>query len=1016
MRKRAVVRRFIGASAVMIATGAAVAAVVGTALAGWAGWAFFALVCLLVLTWAWASFTPNSPLFGKVLTGRGTHDRVLALTFDDGPSSEWTPRVLDALRASGARATFFVLGRHAEQHPELIRRISEEGHEIASHGYDHALLTFASQADVERQLERTEASLATALGRQLHPLMFRAPHGFRNPFVARVTSRRGYEMVGWTKGVWDTAKPGAEAIVRRTIGGFKPGGILLLHDADGSGEGDDRSQTVEAVPEIVERAHAAGYELVTVSELAIRAPAKRTAPWRIVAGLALFGVLLELALRSVNISTVTAVDVAWWWVIASLGLNLLSILLKAVVWKIALDTIPGKPRFLYAHVVPALFIGFLLNTLLPARIGEIARVAVLQRRLKLVGTDVPTATLAGSVVAEQIVLAIALVVIMALQLPFVNVPARFEHMILAFGGVIIVVLLAVIGLEMFSRRSRRRVRSDLAFARGQQALAMLHPIARGMQRGQTVLRRPRTAAGALAAGLASWAAQIAGIYAALACGRHPAVDRHGRARLPRLHARPAVPVLAGQRRALPGRGRAGARAGLSRRLPARDRVRGRPAGDRGLARRRPRASGSCRARVCPWRRSAASAATTERVKIRSDRQARVDTSAFPGAHVPPRGGDTGTYRSRYAQRWAGSPRFGCAQSQRRSHSRWRCWPLPALPADAARRPPGPKQAAPAARSVVRTAQVAFRWHKAKRAKGYDLRIARDRRFTSQMQTVHVRAAERTPAARSRTLVLEGPLDGQGQLALVEHHAGRRAPARATHTRPRARPRCGSRRSRADSVTVMFGASRDDGYVARYELLAGEQGDRPRERRAADRAEPALRHALHAARACRRRSRPCLRAVARRTHPHAALHRHDRARRTRQRARDHGRGHERRARLGRRSRSRRHRQALRRVPQRRAARPAQHHRVPGLAPGARHELRLHGRGNRRRRPPVRRERARPHDPGAAARDGPGLRLHAGDHGSELRGPAAALHADRRRLADLLPPGPRPRHPRPGRRRS
>jgi len=515
MRKRAVVRRFIGASAVMIATGAAVAAVVGTALAGWAGWAFFALVCLLVLTWAWASFTPNSPLFGKVLTGRGTHDRVLALTFDDGPSSEWTPRVLDALRASGARATFFVLGRHAEQHPELIRRMSEEGHEIASHGYDHALLTFASQADVERQLERTEASLASALGRQLHPLMFRAPHGFRNPFVARVTSRRGYEMVGWTKGVWDTAKPGAEAIVRRTIGGFKPGGILLLHDADGSGEGDDRSQTVEAVPEIVERAHAAGYELVTVSELAIRAPAKRTAPWRIVAGLALFGVLLELALRSVNVSTVTAVDVAWWWVIASLGLNLLSILLKAVVWKIALDTIPGKPRFLYAHVVPALFIGFLLNTLLPARIGEIARVAVLQRRLKLVGTDVPTATLAGSVVAEQIVLAIALVVIMALQLPFVNVPARFEHMILAFGGVIIVVLLAVIGLEMFSRRSRRRVRSDLAFARGQQALAMLHPIARGMQRGQTVLRRPRTAAGALAAGLASWAAQIAGIYAAL---------------------------------------------------------------------------------------------------------------------------------------------------------------------------------------------------------------------------------------------------------------------------------------------------------------------------------------------------------------------------------------------------------------------------------------------------------------------------------------------------------------------
>jgi uncharacterized membrane protein YbhN (UPF0104 family) len=322
--------------------------------------------------------------------------------------------------------------------------------------------------------------------------------------------------VGWTKGVWDTAKPGVEVIVRRTSGGFRPGGILLLHDADGSGAGDDRRQTAEAVPEIVERAHAAGYELVTVSDLATRAPARRTARWRIVAGLVLFAVLLELALRSVNISAVTAVNVGWWWVLAALGLNLVSILLKAVVWKAALDTIPHRPRFHYAHVVPALFVGFLLNTLLPARLGEIGRVAVLRRRLKLVGTEVPTATLAGSLVAEQIVLAIALVAIMLLQLPFVNVPERFRNMILAFGGVVIVVLLAVIALEAFSRRSRRSVRPDLAFTRGQQALAMLHPIARGMQQGQTVLRRPRTAAWALAAGLASWAAQIAGIYAALA--------------------------------------------------------------------------------------------------------------------------------------------------------------------------------------------------------------------------------------------------------------------------------------------------------------------------------------------------------------------------------------------------------------------------------------------------------------------------------------------------------------------
>jgi peptidoglycan/xylan/chitin deacetylase (PgdA/CDA1 family)/uncharacterized membrane protein YbhN (UPF0104 family) len=528
MKKLAVVRRFVGASAVVIAAGGAMALVVGSALVGWAGWALFGMVCLLVLLWAYASFTPNSPLFGRVVTGRGTNDRVLALTFDDGPSPEWTPPVLDALRDGGARATFFVLGRHVEAHPELVRRISDEGHEIASHGYDHALLTFASRADVERQLDRTEQSLANALGETPKARLFRAPHGFRNPSVSRVTSRRGYEVVGWTKGVWDTAKPGVEAIVRRTIGGFRPGGILLLHDADGSGAGDDRSQTAEAVPEIVERAHAAGYELVTVSELAVRAPAKRTATWRIIAGLVLFGVLLELALRTVDIRTVSAVDITWTWVFAALALNLLSIVLKAAVWKAALDTIPNHPRFLYAQVIPALFVGFLLNTLLPARLGEIGRVSVLRRRLRMSGIEIPNATLAGSVVAEQIVLAIALVMIMVLQLPFVNIPARFEHMILAFGGVVIVVLLAVIGLEAFSRRNRGSARVDLAAARGHQAIALLYGIARGLHQGQTVLRRPRTASVALVAGLASWAAQIGGIYAALAAADiHPTIGRAG---------------------------------------------------------------------------------------------------------------------------------------------------------------------------------------------------------------------------------------------------------------------------------------------------------------------------------------------------------------------------------------------------------------------------------------------------------------------------------------------------------
>ena len=172
---------------------------------------------------------------------------------------------------------------------------------------------------------------------------------------------------------------------------------------------------------------------------------------------------------------------------------------------------------------------------------------------------------------------------------------------------------------------------------------MLHPIARGMQQGQTVLRRPRTAAFALLAGLASWAAQIGGIYAALAAADiHPTLGMAG-PRLPRLDARAALPLLARQRRPLPGRRRPGARAGLSDRLPARARVRRRAAGDRGLPRRRPRLLSSSRARASRWPRCAACAATTRATPTRHNSRPVRSTAVGPrqAGHVPPRGGASG---------------------------------------------------------------------------------------------------------------------------------------------------------------------------------------------------------------------------------------------------------------------------------------------------------------------------------------------------------------------------------------
>ena len=213
-----------------------------------------------------AAFMPHNPALGRALW-RGPADRPrAALTFDDGPSPS-TPDVLDALAAEGVRATFFVLGRQVERHPDVVRRIVAEGHQLANHGYDHGILIFRGAAHVADQLTRTERAVERAAGPDAMSRLFRAPHGFRGPATALGARRAGYRMAAWTRGVFDSAEPGAATIARRASTALAPGTILLLHDADGWAPGRPRHQTAEALPEICRAARARDLELVTLTEL-----------------------------------------------------------------------------------------------------------------------------------------------------------------------------------------------------------------------------------------------------------------------------------------------------------------------------------------------------------------------------------------------------------------------------------------------------------------------------------------------------------------------------------------------------------------------------------------------------------------------------------------------------------------------------------------------------------------------------------------------------------------------------
>ncbi|MEU3985307.1 bifunctional polysaccharide deacetylase/glycosyltransferase family 2 protein [Streptomyces sp. NPDC026672] len=220
-------------------------------------------------------------------------DRTLALTFDDGPDPVWTPRILDVLRRNHVHATFFIVGTQAVAHPELVRRIVAEGHQIGIHTFTHPDL--ARLAPWQRSLELRETQLAVAGAAGVTTGLLRPPYSSRNDAldnadwsVLEQADAAGYVTVLATRDAEDWQRPGVERILARATPRGRAGQIVLMHDAGG-----DRSQTVAALSTLVPRLKARGYTFATVSDaVGMAAPVRR-------AGLAdhLQGLALITALR-----------------------------------------------------------------------------------------------------------------------------------------------------------------------------------------------------------------------------------------------------------------------------------------------------------------------------------------------------------------------------------------------------------------------------------------------------------------------------------------------------------------------------------------------------------------------------------------------------------------------------------------------------------------------------------------------------------------------------------------------
>ncbi|MFP5115918.1 polysaccharide deacetylase family protein [Bacillaceae bacterium C204] len=205
---------------------------------------------------------------GHVFWEVNTNQKIVALTFDDGPHPIFTPQILDILAKYNAKATFFVAGNKVIRFPDLLKREVKEGHEIANHTYHHIYGNMTSEK-LSSELEETDKIIKKITG--FKPSLFRPVGGYYNDLIINTALKNGKVVVLWTWGqdTRDWADPPVSQICNTITKGVKPGNIILFHDWHGS-EYTQTCQTVKALDTILDFLYKNGYKCVTVSELLYR--------------------------------------------------------------------------------------------------------------------------------------------------------------------------------------------------------------------------------------------------------------------------------------------------------------------------------------------------------------------------------------------------------------------------------------------------------------------------------------------------------------------------------------------------------------------------------------------------------------------------------------------------------------------------------------------------------------------------------------------------------------------------
>ncbi len=238
----------------------ALVALSAAAAAIWSGlvgmWVFGIIGLAYVITLGWGVFDIGSQFFGET-KWKGKGDAI-AITFDDGPDPQHTTALLNMLAEEGVKAAFFVIGKKAEQHPELLKRMIDEGHVVGNHTFSHThRFGMMTNESIRYEMRKCSDAVRNAIGRV--PRYFRPPFGVMNPKIAQTVKAEELTIIGWDLRSRDGVGTSAKQILNRVLPRLPKATLLLFHDTN--------PNSLEAVREVIRICRDSGRPIVSLKEL-----------------------------------------------------------------------------------------------------------------------------------------------------------------------------------------------------------------------------------------------------------------------------------------------------------------------------------------------------------------------------------------------------------------------------------------------------------------------------------------------------------------------------------------------------------------------------------------------------------------------------------------------------------------------------------------------------------------------------------------------------------------------------